>query len=144
MSTDELLAHLFECYPTLFQTRLDVLNHLFVVLGCGYDWHDGALVDRFGDDRAERDEQDRHLPTGPMADDGSPVDFYPMYGLANLANVPNDAKPEWLALAYEAALALRDRSGGRHAVANREWGERLVKELASRFPGLRRSEGNVT
>lgn len=30
-------------YPTLFRTRLDILDHLFVVIGNGYRWVNGAL-----------------------------------------------------------------------------------------------------
>ena len=32
-------------YPTLFPNRTSVLHHLFIVLGCGFEWHNGELVD---------------------------------------------------------------------------------------------------
>ncbi len=38
-------------YPTLFPNPVNVLEHLFCVIGNGYEWIDGELVDRF--DRVE-------------------------------------------------------------------------------------------
>lgn len=35
---------MYEDYPSLFQTRLDCLNHLFFVIGNGYSWQDGEIV----------------------------------------------------------------------------------------------------
>jgi hypothetical protein len=134
---DELFAYLFECYPTLFQTRLNVLGHLFVTNGCGYVWEDGALVDVRGG-RETRDARDAHLPTGPVPDDGTPENFYPMCECANLANIPDDVQPEWLALAYETAVALRDRSGGEWGRQNRQWGRRLIRDIVRRFPHVER------
>lgn len=32
-------------YPSLFPTKSDCYNHLFIVIGNGYDWVDGELVD---------------------------------------------------------------------------------------------------
>jgi len=36
-------------YPSLFQTRGDVLTSLYFVVGNGYDWIEGQLIDKFFD-----------------------------------------------------------------------------------------------
>lgn len=38
-------------YPTLFERRLDVLHHLYLILGNGYDWHNGILSENSSYDR---------------------------------------------------------------------------------------------
>ena len=40
-------------YPSLFHNRTEVLHHLFCVLGNGFDWEDGELVDRWQDERPD-------------------------------------------------------------------------------------------
>ncbi len=43
----------FEClqiYPDLFPTRLEVDNQLFAVIGNGYDWIEGELVEAYNSD----------------------------------------------------------------------------------------------
>lgn len=40
-------------YPSLFQIRGQVLNHLFCVLGNGYDWWDGHIRETCGDEKHE-------------------------------------------------------------------------------------------
>lgn len=37
---------LFE-YPTIFPNPVDVCVHLFCIIGNGYEWHEGELVDRY-------------------------------------------------------------------------------------------------
>lgn len=45
MSPDELIAECFACWPALFRTRADVLNHLLFRFDSGFGWRDGALVE---------------------------------------------------------------------------------------------------
>lgn len=40
-------------YPSLFQIREQVLNHLYCVLGNGYDWWDGRLRETCEDEKIE-------------------------------------------------------------------------------------------
>jgi len=47
-SLDITLLTMIMCYPTLFQNRDEALNHLFVVLGNGYEWEKGILVEYGG------------------------------------------------------------------------------------------------
>lgn len=51
-------------YPTLFQNRTDVLAHLFLSYGNGYEWYDGELVAVMRDDREDE-------PSDQVHDDGS-------------------------------------------------------------------------
>lgn len=41
-------------YPTLFQSRTDVLRHLFLTIGGGYEWDGGDLVSVFPEDRDDK------------------------------------------------------------------------------------------
>lgn len=38
------LRQIMLTYPTLFQTSIQAYNHLFMVIGNGYEWKDGELV----------------------------------------------------------------------------------------------------
>lgn len=71
------------------------------------------------------------LPIGPMPDGGEPCAFHFRRG-ANVTCVPPDVRDDWLAAAYEAACALRDRSVDQ---VDRDAGAVLVAELTERFGG---------
>lgn len=45
MTLERTIQSMFDHYPLIFQTRADCLNHLFCVLGSGYYWRDGELVE---------------------------------------------------------------------------------------------------
>lgn len=45
MNYADTLQHCYEAYPTLFPFEEDVLDHLFFVIGNGYSWINGELVD---------------------------------------------------------------------------------------------------
>ena len=49
------------------------------------------------------------LPIGPLPDDGAPRSFYPVCQYSAILCIPDDVRPDWLAVAYEAAVMLRDR-----------------------------------
>lgn len=74
--------------------------------------------------------------------------FYRINDYSNISNIPDDIKPEWLDLAYEAATLLRDKSGlpsyqskwyknspqsEEDQKYNRQRGAEIVKELEERF-----------
>lgn len=84
----------------------------------------------------------------PLPDDGKVKAFYPVSnGYSNITIVPDDVRPEWLAIAYETAILLRDRSGISNSngglnkeewqASNKEIGARVVNELEKRFPQLK-------
>ncbi len=43
-SVDAVFRDCFQNYPQLYRTRASVLEHIFFVIGNGYDWLDGAIV----------------------------------------------------------------------------------------------------
>lgn len=45
MNVKDTFWQCFNLYPSLFQTRADVIDHLFFVIGNGYRWHCGELID---------------------------------------------------------------------------------------------------
>jgi hypothetical protein len=44
MTVETTLQDMFDRFPTLFATRQECFNHLFMTVGCGYDWMFGQLV----------------------------------------------------------------------------------------------------
>lgn len=53
MKVELTIQEMFDNYPTLFKDRADCLNHLFCVIGNGYDWVNGELVEGPEDYSAE-------------------------------------------------------------------------------------------
>ena len=45
MKVELTIQEMFDNYPTLFKERADCLNHLFCVIGNGYDWVNGELIE---------------------------------------------------------------------------------------------------
>ena len=78
------------------------------------------------------DAKDDALPVGPVADDGEPRNFYPVCGYALIACIPDDVRPDWLAVAYE----------GR-SDAPRSTDAPSAREGAVRSPRGRTSEGRL-
>jgi len=104
-SVERTIEDMIARYPSLFQSRTQALHHLFVVLGCGYEWQNGELVDRHSERRADRIPRSaakilaRHRP--PL--ERPP---YPYCEMCNLATMPTTAKAAWKAAAREARAAL--------------------------------------
>lgn len=44
MTLEETIQEMYNKYPILFQERRDCLNHLFCVIGNGYEWENGELI----------------------------------------------------------------------------------------------------
>lgn len=95
-------------------------------------------------DRNKPDDRARPLP-----DDGKLRVFRLSKHYSNIMNVPVNVNSEWLALTYEAAILLRDRSGiepdsdpkyieedKKWVAFNKEQGIMIVKDLERRFPQL--------
>ena len=45
MNVELTIQEMFDNYPTLFKERADCLDHLFCVIGNGYEWVNGELTD---------------------------------------------------------------------------------------------------
>lgn len=131
MNVDKTIQAALFHYPTLFQNRTQVLHNLFYVIGNGYEWQDGELVNMFADhDKHAMD----HLSywDKAAAASNSPVDFldikhfelrriqavhntllgrshchgpfnlYPdIPGEARIYQIPDDVKDDWRAAAAE-------------------------------------------
>lgn len=87
-------------YPTLFPNRTSVLHHLFIVLGGGFEWRNGELVDACrnltrGFQIPRADAERRAKTHGPLGH------VYPHSPLSNLNTMPGDVLPAWRALAEE-------------------------------------------
>lgn len=54
MKVDETVRRGIWHYPHMFPNRIHMLHHMFYVLGCGYEWVDGELVDGWVDDEGVR------------------------------------------------------------------------------------------
>lgn len=169
---EEAFQACYKYYPDLFPGRAAVLDHWFFVGGNGYGWLDGSIVDTSPDDRGLepseyikelsrfiKEAEDRLAELGrPIKKDPPgilwekpPYAFYGVHRYSKICNVPDDVKPEWLALAYEAALLLRDHSGvpninskrkfGEEDIArqeeNRKIGADIVGQLERRFPHVK-------
>lgn len=101
-SVDWIVEDCIAKYPGLFPSRTDVLHHLFVVLGCGYEWQDGRLVDKHMWDREAREDQISRSEARRIAQLKTVIDDpYPWCDLCNLATMPDDVEPDWRVAALE-------------------------------------------
>jgi len=50
-SLDFRIWEMMIAYPSLFPTRFYAIHHLYLVLGNGYEWQDGRLVERVPDEK---------------------------------------------------------------------------------------------
>lgn len=88
-------------------------------------------------------------PIGPLPDKGEPRDFHRINKFSKIWCIPDDIRDDWLAVCYEAAKVLRDRTAVTspqwqddssekmtlREQAQRAWGVRIIEELQKRFPG---------
>ena len=132
MRAEDTLQYMADFYPELFPTRKHALNQLFCVLGNGYEWINGELVDDDNEyekryklrkqiKRAEFPNEEswyqqnkfyRDLYKGE--EDKIPwkynFEWYPLgKDFEKLYNYPNDIKTDWKALLEECkALLIAD------------------------------------
>lgn len=150
---EALYATSLRRWPTLYVDRVQVIEHVWYVIGNGYDWLDGAIVDTSPEDYLEASRMERRhrkddraieallreMKIEPSRLRGPPpkpdaegrFHFYPAaenYSL--VACVPADARPEWIRAAVEAADILRRLSDDE---SNRALGERVHNELLRRL-----------
>lgn len=85
------------------------------------------------------------MAVGPIYDDGRAREFYPVCHYSAILLVPDDVRPEWLMVAYEAALMLRDRQARipmrpedqPRCDLNIKYGEKVVADLEAKYPHLK-------
>lgn len=176
----------FDYYTKYFKEnhRVKILEQLFFTIGNGYDWLDGGLIsdpDTYLEllDIMERDAKlteffemakellKEHEPIEKTLEEvqeemynGDKIQFYPVSKeYSNICFVPDDVKPDWLNLAYEAAILLRDKSGVpdidskyiqkqdddyKRQEENRKIGLDIVNQLETRFPFLKEKKTNTS
>jgi len=108
---------------------------------------DYRLQDRI--QRAHFDREEAKMEIGPLPDDGKPRHFYPICQYSLILCIPDDVRPDWLKVAYEAALCLRDRQDPSppkysledttRPLENIKHGKRIVAELEAKYPYLKPS-----
>ena len=127
MTVETTIQRMYDEYPDLFATRQECYNHLFCVIGNGYEWKRGQLIrvdeadprsDAYDPEAEERD----YLSYPPMAvqseeniqkhDEQMNVvierlklapspKWYPLCEYSKINSVPPDVKPDWKAAAEE-------------------------------------------
>lgn len=128
MRAEDQLQYMADFYPQLFPTRKHALNHLFCVIGNGFDWVNGELV--YVDGKFEKryklrepikkaefiNEENWYRKNKIFSNlcDKLPDEYnFGWYDLAKdfayLYNYPNDIKPDWKELLEECkALLIAD------------------------------------
>lgn len=86
MTVETTIQRMFDRYPDLFATRRDCYDHLFCVIGNGYEWRRGQIVECDDEATLEEEEWDYTTPhpraeqtkvkTGPC--DGFDEEGFPM------------------------------------------------------------------
>ena len=123
MKAEEALQSSYDNYPDLFQTREEILNQLFCVIGNGYHWEDGELVDVCSE--PDRIDLKYDLVDGKAYQRTPPTEVYTFLfneytakkprserwypisaNYSAICNLPPDIKPDWLELAHECGRML--------------------------------------
>lgn len=103
MTAEDTLQRMADFYDSIFPTRKHALNHLFCVIGNGYDWIDGRLVD--GDDEYEsRYKLQRHVKRAEFKGEDEWNRFHKIY--ADLhdktgAEIPFEFNFSWYPMSEE-------------------------------------------
>ena len=136
MKAENTLQIMMDFYGDLFYTRQKCLAHLFLVIGNGYEWKNGELVDTDEDSRMKRYKlvkDIKHAEPDPMIYelgmqkqqtmeatvrakalmhpnmlDMLPSKWYPLSKeYSYICNYPEDIKPDWKALIDECKAMLK-------------------------------------
>lgn len=105
---DAVIEHKIAKYPSLYHSRTEALHHLFIVLGNGYEWVNGSIVDNFNMS-AKKDEIPRSAAKILAHHRIKEIEHpYPWTSGCLLATMPKDAKPEWKLAAKEIVKVLKN------------------------------------
>lgn len=129
MRAEDTLQFMADFYPDIFPTRKHALDHLFCVVGNGYDWINGELTcDGIYERRYKMIEHVDHAEFRNEAmwkesykffhefhEDGDKIplkyqwEWYPLdKKYSNLYTYPEDIKPDWKALLEECKQLLKE------------------------------------
>lgn len=137
MTVETTIQRMFDNYPDLFATRRDCYNHLFCVIGNGYEWKRGQIVE-YGEDeelesfveeaeqrdyaaqsaefsKAKQTEENikkkedwRKLLVSNGVPESMTVDkWYPVCEFSLIKCIPADIKPDWKEAVEECKEMLR-------------------------------------
>jgi len=115
MKAEETIQSMYDHYPSLYQTRQECLNHLFCVLGNGYYWKDGELIDYDETEpinllingKAHQYNENNNIykkcksTINEMSKNNFKRFWYPIYNNAYINNIPSNIKTDWLELVNE-------------------------------------------
>lgn len=125
MTVETTIQRMFDRYPDLFSDRKECLNHLFCVIGNGYKWKRGQIVECGADEEIEpfiieaenRDyaAQAAEHTVAKQSEENIKkwnerkalyphcykFEWYPLCEYSLINNIPDDAKPDWKAAADE-------------------------------------------
>lgn len=117
MTLEKTLTEMSLRYSDIFPSREDAIHHLFLVLGNGYDWKDGELVDPYPDEPSWNPTTPTYREALELIENGATAEWTKaemdgdIYCEGKyLARLPADVKPDWRG-GYEEALALCQRKG---------------------------------
>lgn len=120
MTVQDTIKKVMSVYPSIAPSRVQVLHHLFWVIGNGYEWKDGELVTLFSEDY----EKKPLIPSSPALEaydrvyaalgkfiEATPdyidvvriplATVYPLCEYSKILCIPEDVKDDWLDAAME-------------------------------------------
>ena len=123
MKAENQLQMMMDFYGDIFYTRKACLDHLFCVIGNGYEWENGELVEKEIDERFLRykfkkdvvhAEPTEHVKCmGELRErlrgsDKNEDTWYPIAkDYSYICNYPDDIKPDWLNILNECKEMLK-------------------------------------
>lgn len=124
---------------SIFPTRWSVLDHLFCVIGNGFEWKDGLLIER-GESEIRLEAYDRgeritfhakppKITNGFVDDDRC----YPMCEYSALCCIPDNVDASWLALAHEAVEHILKITSDEKTKPSIYIARKVKSQLGSRF-----------
>ena len=104
MKYEQLKRECMFLNPMIFPNENELLRHLFFVIGNGFRWIDGELVDicdrrPLGVRVAESEKSGRLYHSGSKRKSKT---IYPLCEYARIANLPDNIKTDWLLAAKKA------------------------------------------
>lgn len=99
MNYKDTVIYLLTYYPKLYLSRIDVDRFLFTVIGNGYRWENGELIDP--DDDTSKEMKD---PPKEYFLYNSPIDKIYIYNSSLFNNFPDDIKNDWKEALYNFVL----------------------------------------
>ena len=137
MTVETTIQWMVDSFPDLFTTRKECYNHLFCVIGNGYEWKRGQIVRRDEEDNIEAEERDyavwrntllidrksarqtdeniqkreewrKLLVSGGVLESKLKDKWYPLCEYSLIKNVPEDVKPDWAKAVEECKQMLKE------------------------------------